>query len=155
MCLNAWRVRCALAGGRKNGRAMPASLALIAVAIVFWLPEHAAPLLGWTLGAADTVAVGVQGMLLWGAIALWCAFGTQKHVARSALPALSYAVVESAMRAGCRLALPMDRPYTGKEPTCEAAFGTSMTWVSVVTALVMVALVAHAAQNTGRHHGPA
>ena len=134
---------------------MPAAaLLLLLVGALYWAPDHVADMAGWRPAAVDYVAAGMEAALAWlgAAVVCWRYTGPRgTRPWRAGVPVAAGAMVEASMRSGCRLMLPMDRPLTiGDMTTCEAAMGMHMTWVSVVVALTMVAVVA-GAERGGRH----
>ena len=122
---------------------IPALLAL-AVAAAF-LPELMAWLGFGTPGAWFFVVSGAESWALWVLVA---GFVSAKqilpHCKTLAQCVCAWAAFEAAQRPVCRLAFPMDRappPMPAGKNLCDIATGLPMSWVSVVAALFLAALV--------------
>lgn len=101
-----------------------AALLLLAAAVEL-LPEHLAAWRDQSQSAWDYVFAGVRSAGLWLAVGvLLLGYTVHRPVARrAALAVCTWGAVEAALRAGCRLMLPMDRPPQIKPPRglCSAA----------------------------------
>ena len=120
---------------------LPAATLLLVVVAAYFGPEHIADLLGWRWAAASYVMQGAEACGLWLFAAL-VALRSRRY-ALCAVPCV-LASVEAAMRAGCRLALPMTSPpkLAQGQTICDAAFGVHMTWLSILCAALAAAYVA-------------
>lgn len=100
---------------------------LILAALVYLLPEHMPGLVGGTHGAWETVAYGIEAAIVWALLGL---------LKPRAAWVCAWACCEALQRAGCRLALPMDRPprLADGQTVCEAATGLPLGWVSLLCA---------------------
>lgn len=109
---------------------------MLAGAVVHFGPEHLAAAGLGSLGALEYVAYGVEATVAWLLVALaW----RRSAVALVAL----WLAVESAARAGCRLALPMDRPPAGAGTLCERATGSDLTaWLGIVALAALAGYIA-------------
>jgi len=119
---------------------MNASLLALAVLAVF-APDAFPALFDGSRAAWAYVASGVEACALWALVA----------VSSSALAVRCISVwgmFEAAQRPICRLAFPMGQPPNLRDGQnlCDAATGLPMSWVSVVAALFLAALV----QEIGR-----
>lgn len=114
---------------------------MLAGAAVHFGPEHLAGVGLGSLGALEYVAYGAEAAVAWLLVALaW----RRSAVALVAL----WLAAESAARAGCRLALPMDRPPAGTGTLCERATGSDLTaWLGIVALAVLAGYIAR-----GGHH---
>jgi hypothetical protein len=125
---------------------MNAALLLIVAVIATAVPDRLADLLGHSRAAWFYIMHGVE------ATALWIIIGAAAHPAVQAVSA--YGAMEGAMRAMCRLALPMDRApnLPAGQNICDVAFGVPATWLSIGAAL-FVAIFAQELSNA-RIDGP-
>ena len=122
---------------------MNAGLLALAVAAAF-LPEVLPALLGGTRSAWFYVLSGMEAGALWFAVGSLLAVSQMpRHAMTAARCVCAWGAFESVQRPMCRLAFAMDRPPTLPEGKnlCDVATGLPMSWVSVVAALFLAALV--------------
>ena len=121
---------------------MPALLLILAAA-AHLLPEHVAAWTGGTLAAWSYVAYGVEAAALW-ALAFAAApalCGARRAAVVAAQAVCVWGFFESAQRAACRLALPMDQPPPKMAPgqnICDVATSMPLSLLSLVAALALV-----------------
>lgn len=119
--------------------------ALLAVAHL--LPEHLARWLGHSQAAWEFVVFGLEAAVLWlivGAAARWV----------SVQAVAAWGAMEGGMRAGCRLALPMDRPprLGDGQNLCDVATGLPASWASLAAALFVACIAQEeAARHVAQH----
>lgn len=106
---------------------------LVLVLLVHLAPEHLAEMLGHSQAAWAYVAYGVESAVLWVLVAL--VFRSPSILAIGAFGAM-----ESAQRAACRLALPMDKPPAlgPGQTVCDAATGLPISVASLLAAFVVI-----------------
>lgn len=105
---------------------------LLALA-VHLMPEPLADLLGHSHAAWAYAAYGVESAVLWLLVAGMCRVLAVQAVA-------TYGAMESAQRAACRLALPMDRAPTVPpgQTLCDVATGLPASFASLLAAVVVI-----------------
>jgi len=120
----------------KSADALAAGL-LVLVACIYWLPEHIAPVIGWSLPALRYVASSLEATFLWGTLSV---ITVRSAWATQAIPPMVWAMAESAMKAHCRLELPMDKaPALYGQNLCVAVYGPQADWISTTLAMLAVA----------------
>lgn len=121
---------------------------LAVVVVTYFGSEHLASMLGWSWAALAYVTSGLESFGLWLFVA-WVALRS-RWAAMAAVPAV-LAAFESGLRAFCRLSLPMERaPSLLRGQTmCEAAYGMSLTWVSILFAALAAVIVARCSGGRG------
>lgn len=124
------------AGGGPVVGAAAIACAMLLLA-VHLLPEHLAATGLGTQAALEYIAYGIESAALWGA-ALVLAPGPLRYVA-------AWGIAESAARAGCRAALPLDRAPALQpgQTLCDAAAGWPVSLLSLVAALLLAAYLNH------------
>lgn len=117
-------------------------LLLLAAACIF-LPELLPLVAGGSVAAWFYVFSGIEAAALWAIAAALLASHTG-HVLTVGRAVCAWASFEALQRPMCRLPFPMDRPPP-KPPEgknlCDVVTGLPMSWVSVVAALFLAALV--------------
>ncbi len=105
-------------------------------AAVHFGPEHLADAGLGSRGALEYVAYGAEATVAWLLVALAWRRSTVGLVAL-------WLAAESALRAGCRLALPMDRPPAGAGTLCERATGSDLTaWLGIAALAALAGALA-------------
>lgn len=133
----------------KKTDALAASLLLL-VASFYWLPEHIAPAIGWSLSALRYVASSLEATFLWATLSV---ITVQAGKANQLLPPMVWGMAESALKAHCRLKLPMDQaPNLGGQNLCAAVYGPQAEWASAALAMLAVAGVI-ILRTSGEQHG--
>jgi hypothetical protein len=123
-----------------------AALLLLAV-LAHLAPEHIARALGHSHTAWESALYGLE------AAAVWLAIGSAAAGPLQAVAA--YGAMESAQRAACRVALPMDRPpgLRPDENLCDRVTGQPASLYSLVAAaLVALHLAQASALGAGGRH---
>jgi hypothetical protein len=113
----------------------PGALVVLAAG-VHLAPLHVAGLLGQSQAAWEYVAQGLEAALLWLMLAAASRLAIVQAVA-------AWGAAEGGMRAGCRLAFPMDRapPLQPGQNLCDAATGMPATLVSLGLAAAVVVVL--------------
>jgi len=114
---------------------------LLLAGVAHLAPMHIAALLAQSQAAWEYVGYAVESAVLWLLLAAFTRTMAIQAVA-------AWGAMEAAQRAGCRLALPMDRAPSlqAGQNLCDAATGLPMTYVSAAAAL-FVACIAQEAQR--------
>lgn len=114
-------------------------------ALVYFLPEHVAAMLGQSQAAWEYVAYGVEAALLWLAVGLSVRGFPLRFVSL-------FGFFEAMQRPVCRLCFPMDRaPKLPQGQTlCDVALSLPTILVSVPAALFAAALAQEVMCEKGR-----
>lgn len=117
---------------------------MLAVAAAF-LPEILPALLGGTSAAWMYVMSGAEAWALWVVVAALASFAKlPEHAMTTIRCVCSWGAFEAMQRPVCRLAYPMNTPPPmppSGQNLCDVVTGLPMSWVSVVAALFLAAII--------------